>query len=162
MKKLVFMVALCAALVSCGNKKADNTANGNDSIDSTAQALAGDTIEIIDITGEWVGEAPSANVPAPALSLKSDKSAKVTAVPTTQAGVKAAASKTAKPSATPVHAAWKQNPASPATNGNPALILFESIPGKNQTDSVAYEIVTATDSTLTIQGAAGIYKFKKH
>ncbi len=49
-----------------------------------------------------------------------------------------------------------------AMNDNGTLVLFSSVPGKHNTDSVVYEIVNVTDSSLTIQGEAGIFKFKKH
>ncbi len=167
MKKLVLMVAIIAAFVSCGNKK-DSTANTGMNNDSTAQVVVADTTVIIDLTGNWEAPAPTEGAakatPAPKMNLKADKTAEVTNVPTTPTEVKAAATKDAKTAAkaTPVQATWKQNPATPENSGNGTLVLFSSIPGKHNTDSVSYQIINVTDSSLTIQGEAGIFKFKKH
>lgn len=164
MKKLVLLVAVCAALVSCSNNKAKTEA-ASTTTDTIAQATVTDTLKIIDLTGNWVAETPTTPAvkgkeatPAPSMDLKADKTAEVKSVPATSTP----ATKDAKASTTPVKATWKQNPASPATNNNGTLVLFTSIPGKHKTDSVAYEIINATDSSLTIQGAAGVFKFKKH
>lgn len=164
MKKLVLFVAVFAALVSCGHNKKDAASVDSINKDSVAAINVKDTAVIIDITGEWVGEAPTANAPAgtkaPTLSLKADKSATATNIPAT----KAPATKGAKatPAKAPVVKGWKQKPGTPASNNNATLVLFSSVPGKQNTDSITYQIVKANDSTLTIQSETGIYKFKKH